>query len=111
SFDASNHPVKIAGEVRDFDPAPLLPADARKHLKLMGRAAKFGLGAAALAVADSGLDLDREDPERLGVAMGTGVVPVDMGELAPMLARACQEDGFDATRLPAPDGTPGLFPL
>ena len=111
SFDASRHPVKIAGEVRDFDPGPLLPPDARKSLKLMGRAAKFGLGAAALAVSDSGLTLADEDPERLGVAMGTGVVPVDMSELSPMLARACQEEGFDATRLPAPDGSPGLFPL
>jgi 3-oxoacyl-[acyl-carrier-protein] synthase II len=110
SFDARNHPVKIAGEIHDFDPAPLLPADVRKQLKLMARAARFGLGAAALAVADSGLNLSAEDPERLGVAMGTGVVPMDLGELAPMLHRACDGDGFDATRLPNPEGG-GLFPL
>jgi 3-oxoacyl-[acyl-carrier-protein] synthase II len=110
AFDARNHPVRIAGEVHAFDPAPLLPADARKNLKLMGRAARFGLGAAALAVKDSGLDLTREDPERVGVVMGTGVVPMDLGELAPMLARACHDDGFDATRLPHPEGG-GLFPL
>ncbi len=110
SFDARNHPIRIAGEIHNFDPSPLLPADVRKNLKLMGRAARFGLGAAALAVADSGLDLAAEDPERLGVAMGTGVVPMDLGELAPMLARACDEQGFDASRLPNPDGG-GLFPL
>jgi 3-oxoacyl-[acyl-carrier-protein] synthase II len=110
SFDATKHPIRIAGEIHDFDPAPLLPPDVRKHAKLMARAARFGLGAAALAVNDCGLDFTREDPERLGVAMGTGVVPMDLGELAPMLNRACHDDGFDATRLPNPDGN-GMFPL
>ena len=111
AFDARNHPVKIAGEVHGFDPAPLLPADCRKSLKVMGRAARFGVGAAALAANDSGLDFTIEDPERVGVAMGTGVVPVDLGELAPMLARACHDDGFDATQLPSADGGSPLFPL
>ncbi|MCU0704730.1 MAG: beta-ketoacyl-[acyl-carrier-protein] synthase family protein [Fimbriiglobus sp.] len=110
SFDASKHPIRIAGEIHDFDPSPLVPTDVRKQLKLMARAAKFGLGAAALAVSDSGLNLPAENPERLGVAMGTGVVPVDLGELAPMLARSCDEQGFDATKLPNPGGG-GLFPL
>jgi len=110
SFDASKHPVRIAGEIHQFDPSPLLPTDVRKQLKLMGRAARFGLGAAALAVTDSGLNFANEDPERLGVAMGTGVVPMDLGDLAPMLARACHDDEFDATRLPNPAGGE-LFPL
>lgn len=111
SFDASRHPVKIAGEVRDFDPAPLLPADCRKSLKVMGRAARFGVGAAALAAKDSGLDFATLDPERVGVAVGTGVVPMDLGELAPMLARACNDDGFDATQMPTAEGGSPLFPL
>jgi 3-oxoacyl-[acyl-carrier-protein] synthase II len=112
AFDASNHPVKVAGEVHDFNPAPFLPESCRKHVKTMGRAAKFGVGAAGLAVADSGLNLSTEDPERFGVVMGAGMVPVDLGELAPMLARAVEADGtFDATQLPPPEGTPPLFPL
>jgi 3-oxoacyl-[acyl-carrier-protein] synthase II len=101
----------VAGEIHDFDPAPFLPADARKQLKTMGRAAKFGIGASALAIRDSGLTLLNEDPERIGVVMGTGVVPVDLGELAPMLARACDGEGFDPTRLPAADGSSPVFPL
>src|SRR5262245_17083963 len=80
AFDASNHPIRVAGEVPDFDPTPWLPEPIRKHVKTMGRAAKFGVGAAGLAVHDSGLVVADEDPERLGVVMGTGMVPVDLGE-------------------------------
>jgi 3-oxoacyl-[acyl-carrier-protein] synthase II len=111
SFDARNHPVQVAGEIQNFNPAPLLPADSRKQIKTMARAAKFGIGASALAIQDSGLDLSVENPERIGVVMGTGVVPVDLGELAPMLARACESETFDATRLPTADGNSPLFPL
>ena len=66
SFDASNHPIRVAGEIHDYDPSPYLPDHFRKSLKVMGRAARFGVGAAGLAVADSGLSLDNEDSERLG---------------------------------------------
>src|SRR5947209_388832 len=113
SFDASNHPIRVAGEVHDFDPEPYIPDKFRKSVKVMGRAARFGIGAAGLAVIDSGLDIGRENPERLGVVMGTGLVPMDLGELAPMLARACEGDGtFDETKLPEPGrGDAQLFPL
>lgn len=112
SFDSRNHPVRIAGEVpADYDPAPFVPDTCRKNLKLMGRAARFGVGAAGLAVKDSGLTLANEDSDRVGVMMGAGVVPVDLGELAPLLAQAVQEDGFDPTRLVPEDGCPPLFPL
>jgi len=113
SFDASNHPIRVAGEVHNFDPEPFIPQRFRKSVKVMGRAARFGIGAAGLAVADSGLELTNSDPTRFGVVMGTGLVPMDLGELAPLLARACQEDGeFDPTRLPDPNRTDSpLFPL
>jgi 3-oxoacyl-[acyl-carrier-protein] synthase II len=112
SFDPTNHPVRVAGEVPDtFDPSPYVPESCRKNLKLMGRAARFGIGAAGLAVRDSGLEVGREDPDRLGVVMGAGVVPVDLGELAPLLAGAVQDGGFDPKRLVPADGCPPLFPL
>jgi 3-oxoacyl-[acyl-carrier-protein] synthase II len=110
SFDSSNHPVKVAGEV-DFDAEPYLPDEQRKSLKVMGRASQFALGAAAWAVRDSGLDLNRENPERIGVVMGAGLVPMDVAELAPMLMDSCNEDGlFDPTLL-ARSGNSVLFPL
>jgi 3-oxoacyl-[acyl-carrier-protein] synthase II len=113
SFDASNHPIRVAGEVHDFDPEPYIPAQFRKSVKVMGRAARFGIGAAGLAVADAALDLAAIDPERFGVVMGAGLVPMDLGELAPLIARACQDGGeFDATRLPDPNRPDSpLFPL
>ena len=112
SFDASNHPIRIAGEVHNFDPSPFIPDKFRKSVKVMGRAAKFGIGAAGLAVADSGIEVGREHPERFGVVMGTGLVPMDLGELAPVLARAVNEDGgFDETKLPDPSGGAQMFPL
>ncbi len=113
SFDASNHPIRIAGEVHNFDPEPFIPPHFRKSVKVMSRAARFGIGAAGLAVADSGLEPENVIPERFGVVMGAGLVPMDLGELAPLLARACQEGGeFDPTRLTNPEHRDSpLFPL
>ena len=70
----------------DFDINEFIPPSHRKSLKIMGRAARFGVAAAGLAVKDAGLELWRENPERVGVVMGTGVVPMDLPELAPLLA-------------------------
>jgi 3-oxoacyl-[acyl-carrier-protein] synthase II len=93
SFDASAYPVKIAAEVTDFDVTPFLPDEHRKSVKIMSRAARFAVGAAGLAVRDSGLGPDWDDPTRVGVCMGTGVVPIDLPEIAPALALACADDG------------------
>src|SRR5213078_1988604 len=60
SFDASAHPVRVAAEVPEFDLAPYVPGPHRKSIKIMGRAARFAVAAAGLAVVDSGLDLARE---------------------------------------------------
>lgn len=113
SFDASQHPIQVAGEVHDFDPEPFIPPAFRKSLKVMGRAARFGVGAAGLAVADSGLELHKIQPERFGVVMGAGLVPIDLGELAPLLARAVHEDGHFDPRALADSSRPdsALFPL
>jgi 3-oxoacyl-[acyl-carrier-protein] synthase II len=111
SFDASSHPVRVAAEVPDFDLSPYLPSHHRKSLKIMGRAARFGVAAAGMAVWDSGLELVRENPDRVGVVMGTGIVPMDLPDIAPLLAEACHEDGVvDAPRL-GQRGTSALFPL
>src|SRR5262249_27459103 len=111
TFDASRHPVRIAAEVPEFDPAPYIPHEHRKSLKIMGRASRFAVTAASLAVRDSGLDLDRFDPERIGVVMGTGVVPIDLPEVAPMLMEACDENGTLHSDRLGQQGAGALFPL
>jgi 3-oxoacyl-[acyl-carrier-protein] synthase II len=103
--------VHIAGEVSDFDITPFISSAHRKNLKVMTRATRFGVAAAGLAVQDSGLELSRENPERVGVVMGTGPVPLDLPELSPLLANAVDGDGrFHASRF-GQSGSEALFPL
>lgn len=111
SFDASAHPVKVAAEVNDFDVVPFLPHGQRKSTKIMSRAMRFAVGAAGLALQDSALDMAKIAPERLGVVMGTGLVPVDLPELTPQLMQACDENGKLQTTKLGEQGAGALFPL
>ncbi len=111
SFDATNYPTRIAGEVKDFDVLPFVPDQHRKSIKVMNRPSRFAVGAAGLAAADSHLDLANEDMERFGVVMGTGVVPVDLAELTPALVESADENGklqIDQLGIHGPDV---LYPL
>jgi 3-oxoacyl-[acyl-carrier-protein] synthase II len=111
SFDATHHPVKIAGEVKGCDAAGYMSNGHGKNLKIMGRASRFALVAAGDALADSGLDLDKINPERFGVTMGTGVIPLELPEVAPVLQRAFGEDGQMDPRRLGECGTEAVFPL
>ncbi len=92
SFDARGLNVKIAGEVKGYDVTPYL-GEHKKNARAMSRAVGFAVGAAALAVEDSGLDRAKLDPSRFGVCMGTGITPMDVNELAGPIARGLGGDG------------------
>ena len=68
-FDTSGFRTKLAAEVKAL-PDPGVPASVRRRLS---RTDVIGLAAASEALADSGIDLSREDPERIGVVLGAGV--------------------------------------
>src|SRR5690348_1119581 len=69
SFDASAFPVRIAAEVKDFDPTAVASA---KEARKLDRNVLLALGAGREAVADAGLD-GVYDPSRVGVLFGTAI--------------------------------------
>ena len=69
-FDVSAFPVRIAGEVKGFDPSKLPDPRAARR---MDRFSQFAVHAAVEAVKDSGLDLSTGDPFRHGVILGCSI--------------------------------------
>jgi 3-oxoacyl-[acyl-carrier-protein] synthase II len=69
-FDATAFPTRIAGEVRDFDPARYVAA---KDVKKMDPFIHYGIAASLQALADAGLHPHEHDAERIGVAVGAGI--------------------------------------
>jgi 3-oxoacyl-[acyl-carrier-protein] synthase II len=69
SFDASGFPVRIAAEVKDFDPTTVASV---KEVRKLDRNVLLSLGAAREAVGDAGLD-GVYDPMRVGILFGTAI--------------------------------------
>ncbi len=69
-FDASGHACRIAAEVVGFDVDAFIPI---KEQKRMDRYSHYAIGAAKMAVRDSGLIPENSNPERMGVYVGSGI--------------------------------------
>lgn len=69
SFDTTDHKVKIAAEVKDFDPLLYM---AKSEIRKTDLFSQYALAAATQAMLDSGLE-GNIDPERLGVYVGSGI--------------------------------------
>ncbi|OFV84911.1 MAG: beta-ketoacyl-[acyl-carrier-protein] synthase II [Acidobacteria bacterium RIFCSPHIGHO2_02_FULL_67_57] len=76
-FDASQHPCRFAGEVKNFDPLQFVE---KKELKKMGRFIVFALAATDFAMKHAGLVLAGELAERTGVYIGSGIGGFDVIE-------------------------------
>jgi 3-oxoacyl-[acyl-carrier-protein] synthase II len=75
TFDTTGFPVRIAGQVREFEPGRDLPGGVKwRHLS---RAGRFGVGAAAQAAASAGLATETLHDDR-GVAMGASLGRPDL---------------------------------
>ena len=69
-IDVSNMSTKVAAEIKDFEPTEFMD---RKEAKRMDRFNQFAIAAAKLAFQNSGLDLEKEDRDRIGVIVGSGI--------------------------------------
>lgn len=69
-FDTADYKVKLAAEVKDFNPKDYMDAKAAKRMEPF---AQYAVAAAKEAYEDSGLDIEKEDPFRAGVIVGSGI--------------------------------------
>ena len=69
-FDATRYAAQIAGEVKDFSIDGYID---KKEAKRMDRYAQFAVVSAGMALKDAGLDLDKENRDRIGAYVGAGI--------------------------------------
>ncbi|MCI0413208.1 beta-ketoacyl-ACP synthase II [bacterium] len=69
-FDTTEYPTRIAGEVKNFDPANWIP---KKEIKKMDLFIHYAIAASDFAVQDSGLKIDSGNAARVGVYIGSGI--------------------------------------
>jgi len=76
-FDPADYSVRIAGEVKNFDPVDFID---KKESRRMDRFTHLAVAAADMAVADAGIDFSTIDCDRAGVVVGSGVGGIETHE-------------------------------
>ena len=69
-FDVTDYKCKIAAEVKDFKPEDYMD---KKAARRMEQFCQFAVVAAGEAIADAKLDMEKEDPYRVGCCVGSGI--------------------------------------
>jgi 3-oxoacyl-[acyl-carrier-protein] synthase II len=77
AYDATDHPVRFAAEVKDFDPLVFID---KKEARKMGRFIHFAIAASQEAMDHSGLKIDDSNHDRVGVHIGSGIGGFDVIE-------------------------------
>ncbi len=104
-------PLDRGGEVRGLVPRDLVDRRQRKHLKVMTRPVRIGLGAARAAWHQRAALPALPHPERRGAFVGAGLHVDEGGDFVEPLKRSYDEDGAFRIRRWATDGIPVLNPL
>ena len=76
-FDNTDYKVKVAGEVKDFDPTQYMDFKTAKRMELFSQ---YAVAAATQAVEDAKLDMEKEDPFRVGVIVSSGIGSMQANE-------------------------------
>jgi 3-oxoacyl-[acyl-carrier-protein] synthase II len=69
-FDTSDYKVKLAAELKDFHPEDFMDKKAARRMEAFSQ---YAVAAAKEALEDSGLSMEKEDPYRIGVSVGSGI--------------------------------------
>ncbi len=69
-FDPTEYKAQIAAQVNDFEPTDFID---KKEAKRMDKYTQFAIAATRMAFEDANMDLSKEDKERIGVFIGTGI--------------------------------------
>ena len=78
-FDTSDFKVKLAAEVKDFNAKEYMDFKAAKRMELFSQ---YAVVASKEAVKDAGIDMEQEDPFRVGVIVGSGIGSLQAMETA-----------------------------
>lgn len=71
AFDISDYACQIAAEVKEFDPKPAFPSP--KEVRRTDRFTQFGIYAGWKALKDSGIEIDKLNPDVIGAFIGSGI--------------------------------------
>lgn len=76
-FDTTDQKCHIGGEVKDFDPTEYIDKKEAKHMDLYEQ---YAVAAAKFAVEQANIDMEKEDPYRIGVITGSGIGGIGTAE-------------------------------